>query len=83
MISSPLLSSVNIDHFWPRNRKIKKKKKWSDWNLGYLNRFPAINCNYRMRYILVAYVADNMDPDQTASEGAVLSWFIVFASLKK
>ena len=22
-------------HFWPRNRKIKKKKKWSDWNPGY------------------------------------------------
>ena len=23
-------------HFWPRNGKIKTKKKWSDWNPGYL-----------------------------------------------
>ena len=30
-----LLISNNIDcHFWPRNGKIKKKKKWSDWNPG-------------------------------------------------
>ena len=31
------------------------------------------------RGTLVAYIANNMDPDQTASLGAVLSGFIVFA----
>ena len=32
---------------------------------------------------LIAYIANNMDPDQTAPVGAVWSWFIVFASMVK
>ena len=31
----------------------------------------------------VAYVANNMDPDQTAPKGAVWSGFILFAFIKK
>ena len=31
----------------------------------------------------VAYIANNMGPDQTAPLGAVRSWFILFASMKK
>ena len=33
--------------------------------------------------ILVAYIANNMDPDQTAPLGAVWSGLIVFASMIK
>ena len=32
---------------------------------------------------LIAYIANNMDPDQTAPLGAVWSWFIVFAYMVK
>ena len=34
-------------------------------------------------YILVACIANNMDPDKTAPLGAVWSGFIVFASIVK
>ena len=42
-----------------------------------INHCPAICDN------LVAYLASNMDPDQTAPFGAVWSGFIVFASMVK
>ena len=32
-------------------------------------------------YTLEAYIANNMNQDQTAPFGAVWSWFIVFASI--
>ena len=33
-IGCPLLISINIDIFDQGTEKIKKKKKWSDWNPG-------------------------------------------------
>ena len=34
-------------------------------------------------YVLMAYIANSMDPDETAPLGAVLSGFTVFASMIK
>ena len=49
--------------------------------------FPAIHVNYLCSliclYTLVAHVANNMDPDQTAPKGAVWSGLAVFASMLK
>ena len=52
-----------------------------------INPFTAIHYNSRLlTYVLntlVAYIANNMDPDQTAPLGAVWSGFVVFVSKTK
>ena len=56
----------------------------------FVNPFPAIHnnttiviCSAFCLCTLVAYIANNMNPDQTAPSGAVWSGFIVFASVIK
>ena len=60
------------------NLKMSKCLQKDDINF---NPFPTsyVVCSYS----LVAYIANTMDPDQTAPKGAVWSGSIVFASMIK
>ena len=53
------------------------------YHLVYFYSFPASYDFCRLLMFLIAYIANNMDPDQTAPFGAVWSGFIVFASMIK
>ena len=64
-------SNMTIDVDWyVKNQTKQKKRHWLS---------AALICYYSW----AAFIADNMDPDQTAPFGAVCSGFILFAIKKK
>ena len=85
----PILSVLGlrlkiVSNFWVWGKLLRKLPRPY---CEQLTRFPPITiivvCSLICVYTFDAYIANNMDPDQTAPFGAVWSGFIVFASMIK